>query len=102
MAVNLKIKIDGVDRNDLILVGDLTNGGPICTKQQIENAELGFGHLHDNGTIYSEGKLIGTVADIDVIGIDHTEVVAVSFKGMKGRNPFIDLMIAIVDGSRGE
>ena len=65
----INIKLFG---NDYLLIGDIQNGGPIATRSQYENFECSYAHLYPNGDINRFGQVIGTRADIIIVG--ETEV----------------------------
>ena len=50
-----------------LLIGNIRDGGAICTKDQYINFEESFAHLYSNGEILRHGKLIGNRNDIEVL-----------------------------------
>lgn len=67
-----KIKLHGSlkaaigDRDDIYLIGELTNGG-IATKEQYKSFEPGFAHCFSDGSVKRYGKVIGNTTDIEIV-----------------------------------
>ena len=54
-------------RRDYVLVGDLTSGGAIATRDQYRHGLCSYAHLNANGAIERLRKHIGTRDDLTVI-----------------------------------
>lgn len=67
-----KIKLHGSlkdaigDRDDIYLIGELTNGG-ITTKEQYYSFKVGFAHCFSDGSVKRYGKVIGNTIDIEFV-----------------------------------
>jgi hypothetical protein len=74
--VNTKIRFKGEEY--IIVGGDLETGGAVATREQYRNFDPSYAHYFvdgpDAGKVMRYGTEIGTKEDIEVIGVDDTEV----------------------------
>ena len=64
---NLKVRFQD---QDFLLLGDLTEGGPLATPEQYQHGQCSYAHLFEDGQIRRFGKIIGTRADLTVLEED--------------------------------
>ena len=67
-----KIKLHGSlkdaigDRDDIYLIGELTDGG-IATKEQYDSFEAGIAHCFSDRKVRRHGIIIGNATDVEII-----------------------------------
>jgi len=62
-STQTKIKFKG---KTYYLIGNLEDGGAIATKEQYENGECSYAHLHADGLVRRFGEVIGNKDDISI------------------------------------
>lgn len=59
-----------------LLIGSLTAGGPIATREAYRHGRCSYAQLYPDGHISRFGTTIGTVADLKVLGVTTVPTIA--------------------------
>lgn len=61
-------------KNEYLLIGNVKEGGAICTREQFKNGEASFAHLFADGLIRRYNSVIGSLSDLEIIGEEEAEI----------------------------